>query len=72
MKGADLHFTPTRLLGVAIVFTGTMALGGFVAYLIGDATTARVAISYGLGWQGLLGGFIQGKRVAEDEAQQDP
>lgn len=42
-----------------------MAAGGVVAYVVGDARSARHAIAYGLGWQGLIGGYLQG-RVATD------
>lgn len=69
MRGGELAITPTRLLGVLIVFLGTMALGGFVAYLIGGATSPRHALFYGLGWQGLIGGAIQGGRAEIAEAK---
>jgi len=71
MNGADLHISATRLLGFGIVVLGSMALGGLVAYLVGDATVARNAVAYGVGWQGLIGGFIQGKRAdaAEEAAE---
>jgi hypothetical protein len=68
MHGAELHVSVTRVLGFLVVVAGTLALGGLVAYLIGDATAPRHAVFYGIGWQGLLGGFIQGKRAEEAEA----
>jgi hypothetical protein len=68
MHGADLHLSWTRLLGCVIVVAGSMALGGLVAWLVGDATAARQAVAYGVSWQALLGGFLQGKRADDAEA----
>jgi hypothetical protein len=68
LHGAELHITPTRIVGLVVVIAGTMALGGLVAYLIGDAT-AREAVLYGLGWQGAIGGFIQGTRSVSKETE---
>lgn len=59
MNGADLHLTFPRLLGIAVVIVGYLVAGGVVAYVIGDATAARHAIAYGLGWQGLIGGLLK-------------
>jgi hypothetical protein len=74
MNGAELHLSGTRVLGFLVVLVGYLAAGGLVAYLVGDATAARHAIAYGLGWQGLIGGFLQGKRAdeAETETEGDP
>jgi uncharacterized membrane protein YbjE (DUF340 family) len=63
MRGADFHLTPRRALGAAIVIAGYMVAGGIVAFLVGSATVPRHAIAYGLGWQGLIGGFLQGRRA---------
>jgi hypothetical protein len=59
-------------VGFAVVVGGYIAAGGLVAFLVGDATAARHAVAYGMGWQGLVGGFLQGKRAdeAEEEAAQ--
>jgi hypothetical protein len=70
MRGAELHLGWTRVLGFVVLFGGSMALGGLVAYLVGDATAPRHAIAYGVGWQGLLGGFLQGQRA--DNAETEP
>jgi uncharacterized membrane protein YbjE (DUF340 family) len=67
MNGAELHISGTRVLGFVVVGIGSMVLGGLVAYLIGDATAARQAVAYGVGWQGTLGGLIQGQRADEAE-----
>jgi hypothetical protein len=69
MSGAELSIKPKTVFGFVIVFSGTLALGGLVAYLIGDASAPRDAIFYGLGWQGVLGGFIQGGRAEIAEAK---
>jgi len=58
--GADLSLTVPKVLGLVLVFAIFSGLGGFVAFLVGDATQAKQAVFYGLGWQGTLGGFIQG------------
>jgi hypothetical protein len=69
MGGAELIVSFPRLVGVVVVVVATMALGGLVAFVVGDATSARHAVFYGLGWQGLIGGFIQGRRVEAAEAE---
>jgi hypothetical protein len=63
MNGAEITFSFSRVLGFAIVLIIFMALGGLIAYLVGDATDPRHALFYGLGWQGTIGGFIQGRRA---------
>jgi len=70
MRGADVHLTLKRALGALIVIGGYMVAGGVVAYLVGGATEARHAIAYGLGWQGVIGGYLQGRRA--DEPPSDP
>ncbi len=72
MNGADLHISVGRIVGFVVVLAAYLALGGLVAYLVGDATAPRHAIAYGLGWQGLIGGFLQGKRADDAEAEADP
>jgi hypothetical protein len=53
--------TLSEPLSDATVFGyGFIAAGGVVAVLVGDAVKAKQAIAYGLGWQGLIGGFLQG------------
>lgn len=52
-----------RIIGAALVLTIFIGAGGVVALLIGDATVAKQAIAYGLGWQATIGGFIQGTRT---------
>ena len=63
MRGADFSVSSRRVLGALIVIVGYMVAGGAVAYLVGSATVPRHAIAYGLGWQGLIGGFLQGRRA---------
>jgi hypothetical protein len=57
----DPEFTLTfpRIIGVVAVVGGYLLAGGVVAVAIGDATAARHAIAYGLGWQGLVGGLLK-------------
>jgi hypothetical protein len=62
-QGADFHFTFPRLVGALLVLAIFIIAGGVVAMLVGDANEAKQAIAYGLGWQGLIGGFIQGTRA---------
>jgi hypothetical protein len=59
-KGADAHIAFWRVVGAVLMFAIFALGGGVVAMLVGDATEAKQAIAYGLGWQGLIGGFIQG------------
>jgi hypothetical protein len=61
--GTPLAVTLTRVLGFVLVVVIFIAAGGGVALLIGDATQAKQAIAYGLGWQSTIGGFIQGTRA---------
>lgn len=62
--GANLHITLPRVLGVVLVIAAFIAAGGLVALLFSnDTTSVKEAITYGLGWQGLIGGFIQGRRA---------
>ena len=65
-RGADLHITPSRVLGAILVVVAFLCIGGLVAVLLGDATRPRQAIAYGLGWQGLIGGFLQGRRAEQN------
>lgn len=62
-RGADLHITPARVIGAVLVLTVFVVAGGVVAILVGDAAKPKQAIAYGLGWQGLIGGFLQGQRA---------
>jgi hypothetical protein len=66
-KGADVHITWLRCGGALPVICIFALAGGLVAYLVGDATAARQAVAYGLAWQGLVGGFLQGARAEKDE-----
>lgn len=53
--------TAWRVFGVIVVLVIFALAGGLVALLFSDETTgAKEAIAFGLGWQGLLGGVIQG------------
>jgi hypothetical protein len=66
--GAEFNMSIERVVGFIIVVVGFAAAGALVALLLGsDATRAKEPIAYGLGWQGLIGGFLQGRR-AESEA----
>jgi uncharacterized membrane protein YbjE (DUF340 family) len=67
MRGAELQISVLRVAGLIVVIVGYMAAGGLVAYLVGDAIVARHAVAYGMGWQGLIGGFLQGQRADELE-----
>jgi hypothetical protein len=60
---ANWTFSVGRLAGAALVLAIFIVGGGVVALLIGDATVAKQAIAYGLGWQATVGGFIQGTRA---------
>jgi hypothetical protein len=57
--GADLHLTFPRLLGALLIVLVFIVAGGGIAVLVGDATHPKQAIAYGLGWQGLIGGFLK-------------
>ena len=61
--GADVHVTLGRVLGALAIVAIFVVAGGVVAILLGDATKAKQAIAYGLGWQGTIGGLIQGTRT---------
>jgi hypothetical protein len=65
MHGTELHLTFTRVLGAILVFVAQPAVGGAVAFAIGGATAPRHAVAYGFGWQGLVGGLLQGSRAAD-------
>jgi hypothetical protein len=43
-----------------------VVVGGAVAWIVGDATHPKQAVAYGLGWQGLIGGFLQRGPVRDD------
>jgi hypothetical protein len=58
--GAEVTVTLARVLGCVLVLVVFIAAGGVVAILVGDAVKPKQAIAYGLGWQGLIGGFLQG------------
>lgn len=62
-KGADFQITLPRVLGAGLVFLIFVVAGGVVAMLVGDAEHPKQAIAYGLGWQGLIGGFLQSART---------
>jgi hypothetical protein len=65
LKGADVHISVPRVLGLIVVVGGYMVAGAVVAYLVGQATLPRHAIAYGLGWQGLIGGFLNAQRATD-------
>lgn len=52
-------FTRERLIGAGLVTISNLALGGFVAVALGDATQAKQALAYGVAWQGTFGSFVQ-------------
>jgi hypothetical protein len=63
VKGqTQLTVTPARVIGALLIISIFLAGGGVVAILFGDAQEAKHAVFYGLGWQGTLGGAIQGTR----------
>ena len=72
MRGADFHLTPGHLLGTLIVIAGYALAGGVVAFLVGSATLPRHALAYGLGWQGLIGGYLQGRAAADQTDPHEP
>ncbi len=47
------------LLVVQVLPWAQALAGGGIAVLVGDATHPKQAIAYGLGWQGLIGGFLK-------------
>ena len=67
-RGAQLRITLPRVLGAAMVFLAYVVAGGVVAMLVGDAILPKQAIAYGLGWQGLIGGFLQGDRASRADS----
>jgi hypothetical protein len=64
VHGAKLTLTLTRGFGFVLVVLIFIGAGGGVAVLLGDATQAKQAVAYGLGWQSTIGGLIQGARVS--------
>jgi len=64
----ELDWEPSWSGGAGVVaFTAFfLALGGGVAVLVGEATEAKHAVFYGLGWQGILGGYIKGAGTGGD------
>jgi hypothetical protein len=67
MNGAQFTMTVGRLVGFFLVLGGFALAGAVVALLFGsDATRAKEPIAYGLGWQGLIGGLLQGVRAEKN------
>lgn len=50
----DLNMRPSRLVGLVGLLVLFVGLGGMAAYIVGDATEAKHAIAYGLGFEGIL------------------
>ncbi len=65
----DWKPAPLRCVGVAAFVVFFLALGGGVAILVGGATEAKHAIFYGLGWQGILSGYMRSSRSGPPTAQ---
>ncbi len=71
-RGAELRLTFGRIVGALLVIGIFIVAGGVVALLVGDAMRPKQAIAYGLGWQGLIGGFLQGQRAGAPEPKPAP
>ena len=54
-----LELNVHRAVGVMVVLGVFIVGGGVVAILVGDAVRPKQAIAYGVGWQGLFGGFLR-------------
>ncbi len=52
----EVNFSWPRLLSVIGLFLVYVALGGVAALFVGEATEAKHAITYGLGFEGILKG----------------
>jgi membrane associated rhomboid family serine protease len=65
-QGAEVHITPVRVFGVFLIVAVFIVAGGVFAMALGDADQPKQAIAYGLGWQGSIGGLIQGVRASTD------
>ncbi len=65
-RGAHLELSLHQAIGAAVVLAVFIVAGGVVAILVGDAIRPKQAIAYGLGWQGLIGGFLRGTTPAAD------
>ena len=63
IRGAQPNVTPWTAAAAVVIFLAFMVCGGVAAVIAGDATEARQAIVYGLGWQASIGGAIQGVRA---------
>jgi hypothetical protein len=64
LNGADFDPSVGRVVGFVLVLIAFTGAGAVVALLLGnDAVEAKEPIAYGLGWQGLIGGFLQGRRA---------
>jgi hypothetical protein len=59
-KEKDFNFSLRGALVVVGLLALQAALGGAVAVLVGDATLAKQAIAYGVGAEGIVGGYIKG------------
>jgi len=64
IRGAELTLSPGRVVGALLVLLIFIAGGGIAAIIAGDASQAKQAIAYGLGWQATVGGFINGAVAA--------
>ena len=54
------RFTWARLAVALVMVTLYVGLGGAAAVMVGGAIEPKHAIAYGLGFEGILGGFLKG------------
>lgn len=62
-SGANVDPTFKKVAGSLMTLVIFLVLGGVAALIVGDAVHPKQAIAYGLGWQGTIGGFVQGQRA---------
>lgn len=56
----DFNFSLKGAIVISLLALLQMAIGGFVAGFLGDATIPKHAIAYGLGAEGIIGGYVKG------------
>lgn len=51
-----------RIIVALLIAAGFISLGGVTAFFVGEATEAKHAIAYGLGFEATLGGLVRPSR----------
>ena len=57
-----------KVAGSVLALVVFLVLGGIAALVVGDAVRPKQAIAYGLGWQGTIGGFLQGRKALASQS----